>query len=272
MDIRRQHVDLPDFGLPAAEPTLNQALYEARLQRLRDRMADAMRRAKASEQPVPLDGVRWVSESVAMPLRTGKGFSEEEIVAAIGLGVAMHADRPVVVFDGDGAALMKMGNLATIGAVSPKRFVHVVFDNECHASTGGQRTVSANVDFATIAVACGYAVESLGKVPGELALIVWNVLPTSRLHDVAVGHLPAAVIEQPDLPAGGGAEATNDVPHLVFGEVAVLRHRTGQAAPQVRLVGRRVAIEFRRRRAHRSVSSRQVFSPTTNCGLRFRRR
>ena len=50
---------------------------------LRDRMADAMRRAKAAEKPVSLDAVRWVSESVAMPLRTGKGFGEEEIVAAI---------------------------------------------------------------------------------------------------------------------------------------------------------------------------------------------
>ena len=40
MDIRLQHVDLPDFGLPAAQPTLNQALYEARLQRLRARMAE----------------------------------------------------------------------------------------------------------------------------------------------------------------------------------------------------------------------------------------
>ena len=50
---------------------------------LRDRMADAMRRAKAAEKPVSLDAVRWVSESVAMPLRVGKGFGEDEIVAAI---------------------------------------------------------------------------------------------------------------------------------------------------------------------------------------------
>ena len=50
---------------------------------LRDRMADAMRRAKAAEKQVSLDAVRWVSESVAMPLRTGKGFGEDEIVAAI---------------------------------------------------------------------------------------------------------------------------------------------------------------------------------------------
>lgn len=76
--------------------------------------------------------------------------------SALGLGVTMNVAGPVVVFDGDGAALMKLGNLATIGAVSPRNLMHVVFDNEMHASTGGQRTVSAGVDFAAAAVACGY--------------------------------------------------------------------------------------------------------------------
>ena len=76
--------------------------------------------------------------------------------SAIGLGVALSLDRPVAVFDGDGAALMKLGNLATIGARRPRRFVHVIFDNQAHVSTGGQRTVSPTVDFATIAAACGY--------------------------------------------------------------------------------------------------------------------
>ena len=77
--------------------------------------------------------------------------------SAIGLGVAMSVERPVTVFDGDGAALMKLGNLATIGARHPRRFLHVIFDNEGHVSTGGQRTVSPGVDFAAIAAACGYA-------------------------------------------------------------------------------------------------------------------
>ena len=77
--------------------------------------------------------------------------------SAIGLGIALCVDRPVVVFDGDGAALMKLGNLATIGARAPRNLVHIVFDNEVHASTGGQRTVSPGVDFAAVAAACGYA-------------------------------------------------------------------------------------------------------------------
>jgi phosphonopyruvate decarboxylase len=77
--------------------------------------------------------------------------------SAMGLGVALHTPRPVVVLDGDGAALMKLGNLATIGSRAPANLVHVVLDNGVHDSTGGQATVSANVDFAAVALACGYA-------------------------------------------------------------------------------------------------------------------
>jgi len=76
--------------------------------------------------------------------------------SAMGLGVALNVRRPVVVLDGDGAALMKLGNLATIGARQPENLVHVVLDNGVHESTGGQATVSSGVDFAAVAVACGY--------------------------------------------------------------------------------------------------------------------
>jgi phosphonopyruvate decarboxylase len=77
--------------------------------------------------------------------------------SAMGLGVALHTPRPVVVLDGDGAALMKLGNFATIGSRAPANLVHVVLDNGVHDSTGGQATVSPNVDFAGVALACGYA-------------------------------------------------------------------------------------------------------------------
>ncbi len=77
--------------------------------------------------------------------------------SAMGLGVAVNVDRPVVVLDGDGAALMKMGSLATVGAQAPKNLIHIVLDNGVHDSTGGQATVSPGVDFAGIAIACGYA-------------------------------------------------------------------------------------------------------------------
>ena len=76
--------------------------------------------------------------------------------SAMGLGVALNAARPVAVLDGDGAALMKMGAFATIGAYAPTNLVHIVLDNGVHDSTGGQATVSPHVDFARVALACGY--------------------------------------------------------------------------------------------------------------------
>ena len=76
--------------------------------------------------------------------------------SAMGLGIALNTARPVVVLDGDGAALMKLGTMATVGAHAPANFIHVVLDNGVHDSTGGQATVSPNVDFAAVAQACGY--------------------------------------------------------------------------------------------------------------------
>ncbi|HEX6143392.1 MAG TPA: phosphonopyruvate decarboxylase [Geminicoccaceae bacterium] len=77
--------------------------------------------------------------------------------SAMGLGVALTTGRQVAVLDGDGAALMRLGNLATVGAHAPAGMVHVILDNGVHDSTGGQATVSPVVDFARVALACGYA-------------------------------------------------------------------------------------------------------------------
>jgi phosphonopyruvate decarboxylase len=77
--------------------------------------------------------------------------------APMGLGVALTTRRRTLVLDGDGAALMKLGAFATIGAYRPPSLLHVLLDNGVHDSTGGQATVSALVDFAGVALACGYA-------------------------------------------------------------------------------------------------------------------
>jgi phosphonopyruvate decarboxylase len=74
---------------------------------------------------------------------------------ALGLALA-RPDLRVIVADGDGATLMRMGNLATVGAYAPRNLLHVVLDNEAHDSTGAQGTVSARIDFAGVASACGY--------------------------------------------------------------------------------------------------------------------
>ncbi len=74
----------------------------------------------------------------------------------VGLGVALNTKRPVCIIDGDGAALMKLGTLATIGATRPPNLIHIVLDNGTHDSTGGQATVSNSVDFAQVAESCSY--------------------------------------------------------------------------------------------------------------------
>ena len=76
--------------------------------------------------------------------------------SAMALGVALNSKSPVVVLDGDGSALMKLGNMATIGACNPKNLIYVILDNNAHDSTGGQPTSSQTVDFARVALSCGY--------------------------------------------------------------------------------------------------------------------
>jgi len=76
--------------------------------------------------------------------------------SSMGLGISLNVRRPVLVLDGDGAVLMKMGTMATIGAHRPKNLTHLILDNETHDSTGGQKTVSPCTDFAAIGKACGY--------------------------------------------------------------------------------------------------------------------
>ena len=75
---------------------------------------------------------------------------------ALGLALA-RPDRRVIALDGDGAALMRLGALATAGAYGPPNLWHLLLDNGVHDSTGGQATVSPRVSFAEVAAACGYA-------------------------------------------------------------------------------------------------------------------
>ncbi|MDZ8083150.1 MAG: phosphonopyruvate decarboxylase [Nostoc sp. DcaGUA01] len=89
--------------------------------------------------------------------------------SSMGLGLSLaRPDLKVVVIDGDGAALMRMGNFATIGTYGGANLIHILLDNEVHDSTGAQATVSAGISFAKIAEACGYGVTLTGDDPALL--------------------------------------------------------------------------------------------------------
>ena len=93
--------------------------------------------------------------------------------SGIGFGLA-HAmpDQPTIVLDGDGAALMKLGALATIGHYAPGNLLHIVIDNERHDSTGGQATVASTTNFAAVAAACNYRHAVATDDPAALPAII----------------------------------------------------------------------------------------------------
>lgn len=78
-------------------------------------------------------------------------------VSSLGLGLALtRKDKNVIAIDGDGSILMRLETLATNAYYSPSNMLHLIIDNNSYDSTGGQLTISHNVDFIQLAAACGY--------------------------------------------------------------------------------------------------------------------
>lgn len=77
--------------------------------------------------------------------------------SSLGLGLTLGGVESVVVLDGDGAVLMRLEALASIGWQRPSGFIHVVLDNAAYESTGNQPSISPAIDLEGVALACGYA-------------------------------------------------------------------------------------------------------------------
>lgn len=98
--------------------------------------------------------------------RTARGQGHERDFLTVGsmghasqiaLGIALqHPERKVYCFDGDGASIMHMGNMAIVGSKHPENYVHVIFNNGAHDSVGGQPTVGHEIDLVEIARAMHY--------------------------------------------------------------------------------------------------------------------
>lgn len=75
----------------------------------------------------------------------------------IALGIALQrSQRPVYCFDGDGASIMHMGNMAITAQMQPRNYIHIIYNNGAHDSVGGQPTVGLKVDLPAVATAVGY--------------------------------------------------------------------------------------------------------------------
>lgn len=107
-------------------------------------------------------------------------------VSSVGLGIALgRPDMKVVVFDGDAAAVMHMGALATNCRYKAGNLIHIVLNNGVNESVGGQKSAGRIIDLTEVARACGYrtlghAIESKealqnalqGQVTGGMPLFI----------------------------------------------------------------------------------------------------
>jgi len=114
--------------------------------------------------------------------------------SSIAAGVALaNPTRRVLCIDGDGAMLMHLGAMAVIGKLAPSNFIHILINNGCHESVGGQVSAADIMDFEALAQACAYkayylagneaelndAIQKCQKQPGPILLEI-KVKPGSR--------------------------------------------------------------------------------------------
>ena len=115
-------------------------------------------------------------------LRDKHGMSHERDFLTVGgmghasqiaLTIAMNKkDRQVYCIDGDGAAIMQMGGMATIGSRKPNNYVHFILNNGAHDSVGGQPTVGRQIDLCAIARGCGYENVVKAETPEALEAVL----------------------------------------------------------------------------------------------------
>lgn len=115
-------------------------------------------------------------------LRDKHGMSHEKDFLTVGgmghasqiaLTIAINKkDRQVYCIDGDGAAIMQMGGMATIGSRKPNNYVHFILNNGAHDSVGGQPTVGRQIDLCAIARGCGYENVVKAETPEALEAVL----------------------------------------------------------------------------------------------------
>lgn len=200
-----KHKDLPDERSDYEE-ALDDALTAMEKERqpfaffVRKGTIDTYTKKKPSLNGYPLkriDAIRIVAEALTgneyvvattgMPSRElfsvcdrAKNFYMQGSMghaSSFGLGVALNQpEKKVVVLDGDGALLMHMGILSSVGFYRPKNFYHIVLDNEAYETTGNQDTTSPTTDFKTIAKACGYKLAEEVKTESALRVKLKSML------------------------------------------------------------------------------------------------
>jgi len=117
--------------------------------------------------------------------------------ASLALGVASRSRAPVLLLDGDGAALMRLEAWVSVGRHRPENFVHVLLDNGMHESTGGQPTLASSVDFVALARAVGYPSACAVRTGDQLAEALADALNSPGPHLLHVAISPGTPAQLP---------------------------------------------------------------------------
>lgn len=100
--------------------------------------------------------------------------------SSIALGIARNTKRNVYCLDGDGAVEMHMGAMAIIGNSGLGNFRHIILNNGCHESVGGQPTRGFNINFTEIARGCGYKSTLISTGGGEDLIKKLNMMKEEK--------------------------------------------------------------------------------------------
>ena len=114
-----------------------------------------------------LYAIQQQSANRVLDVRLGENFTVGSMGHALSIaqGVALaQPERRVWCIDGDGALLMHMGSLASTAGLGIRNLVHVLLNNSCHESVGGQRTAAPEDPktpkgsyFSQLALTAGYS-------------------------------------------------------------------------------------------------------------------
>lgn len=120
-------------------------------------------------------------------------------VSSVGLGLALgRPDKRIVVFDGDAAAVMHMGALATNCRYKAPNLIHIVLNNGVNESVGGQESAGQLINLTGVAEACGYRnVGHAVKTKEELQQVL-KTLPGDDMPTFIDVHVRQGI--RPDLP------------------------------------------------------------------------
>ena len=121
------------------------------------------------------------------------------MASSTGLGLAIaRPDRRVVVVDGDGAAMMHLGSLVTVGRRRPPNLVWLVLETGVVLETGGQPIASIeNADLVAIAKGAGIASATRCDDLAGLANALERAWSTSGPHVIVARGDPDSPSERP---------------------------------------------------------------------------